>query len=573
LPHFSWVVAGEPAVEVAGRLTGFPPLLRRLLVNRGITDEAQAKAFLSPQYPRDLSDPFLFPAMAKACERILDALRAGERIAVYGDYDADGVCATAVLTETLTALGANCTVYIPFRQTEGYGLNVDAVGKLAADGVKLIVTVDCGTSNVREVSVAADLGIDVIIADHHAPLAEAPNALAILNPRFPGPNYPNTDLCGTGVAFTLARGLLAASENGAKVGTVVPIGFDKWLLDLVAIATVADLMPITGENRALVRFGLLVMRRTRRVGLRSLIADARREGADTDETFIAFHLAPRLNAAGRMNHASEAYQLLVTADLDEAKRLTESLRRSNVERQRSSETILAEASARVASPPGPVIVLADDGWPTGVLGPVASKLAETFDRPTFLLGRANAQLTGSGRSPGGIHLTETLQRVSALLLRYGGHADACGLTLKDGVTPEQLATAIAEAVGPAGERPAPTLHLDAEVDLEDITDTFVEDLEALKPYGEGVPPPRFVSRGVTIERMESVGKNREHLRLLVRHRTERVRKTIGFRFGEPVELTSGATVDLAYEVGRERWNGRIETRLEILDIHPTGAPA
>jgi single-stranded-DNA-specific exonuclease len=570
LPHFRWVVRPEASAEEAARLGPYHPLVRRLLFNRGVGDEAAAKAFLTPQYPRGLHDPYAFPHLRRAATRILAAVSRHEPIAVYGDYDADGVCATAVLTDTLTALGAAPSVYIPFRQTEGYGLNAAAVEKLAADGVKVIITVDCGTSNVEEVAVANARGMDVIIADHHATPPALPAALAVLNPKLPGPNYPNADLCGTGVAFTLARGLLDASQHGVAVGHPVPAGFEKWLLDLVAIATVADLMPLTGENRVLTHFGLLVLRRTRRVGLAALIRDARREGRSVDESFVAFHLAPRLNAAGRMNHASEAYQLLVTSDADEAARLTDRLRGANEERQRSTERILSGIFTRVPQPPPPVIVLADDGWPTGVLGPVASKVAEAFDRPTFLLGRANGQLTGSGRSPGGIHLTETLRKVSDLLLRFGGHADACGLTLKEGVTGEQLAHALGRAVGPPGEPESPVLRLDAEVDLEDISDTLVSDLETLKPYGEGVPPPRFVSRQVTVERIEQVGREAQHLRLFVRHRTTRVRKTIGFRFGAaPPELTPGATIDLAYEVGLEEWNGKRDVRLEILDIHPT----
>lgn len=569
LPHFRWEIRPEPSPSEAERLGPYHPLLRRLLFNRGIRDEATARAFLAPQYPRDLHDPFAFPSMRKAVDRLIQAIRARERVAVYGDYDADGVCATAVVTDTLTALGAAPAVYIPFRQTEGYGLNTTAVEKLAGEGVRVLVTVDCGVSNAAEVAQARSHGIDVIIADHHAAPPVLPEAFAILNPKLPGPNYPNADLCGTGVAFTLVRGLLSASDQGASVGHLVPVGFEKWLLDLVAIATVADIMPLTGENRALTAFGLVVMRKTRRVGLAALIKDARREGRSVDETFVAFHLAPRLNAAGRMNHASEAYQLLVTADPGEAARLTERLRAANVERQRSTEQILAGIFGRVPKPPPPVIVLADAAWPTGVLGPVASKVAEAFDRPTFLLGRANGQLTGSGRSPGGIHLTELLRKVSELLLRFGGHADACGLTLKEGVSPEQLAAAMATSVGPAGKPESPVLILDAEVDLEDITDTLVSDLEAVKPYGEAVPPPRFVSRGVTVERLEQVGRGSEHLRLFVRHRTARVRKTIGFRFGAPPpELTAGATVDLAYEVGLEEWNGRSDVRLELLDIHP-----
>ncbi|MBI5405130.1 MAG: single-stranded-DNA-specific exonuclease RecJ [Candidatus Kerfeldbacteria bacterium] len=546
-------------------------ILLQVLHARRLTSQTEIDLFLDPDYSRDVHDPGLFRDMSKAVERIIQAVRQSEKICIYGDYDADGVCASAVLTETLTQLGVTPEVYIPFRETEGYGMNIAAVEELAAQGTKLIITVDCGSTNVPEVARANALGMDVIITDHHDEPPQLPAAFAIINPELKAETYPYKHLAASGVAYKLATALLRATEYGAGLGREpLPVGWEKWLLDLVATSTVTDMVPMLGENRVFVRYGLDVLRKGRRVGFNQLFTAMRFEREQADEETLGFMIGPRLNAAGRMNHASTAYRLLVTNDQDEAAKLAGELSAANVERQRVTEATVAEALRQIGDSPESMLLSAyGRDWPVGILGLVASRIMEKYQRPTVVMATSQGKIVGSGRSIQAYDITAGLVAVREVLDRFGGHPQACGFTLKPGATPESFTAALGEQAESAltGRDLTPVLDIDAEVILDDISWRLVEDVARLAPFGMQAPRPRFLSRGVRVVSVDTVGKDGKHLRLHVSHATSTVRKTIGFRFGSWVEqLSPGDTVDMVFEAGVNEWNGHREIELKIVDL-------
>ena len=566
-----WKIKPKVPSAVLERFPEMDPILTQLLHARGMSDQRSVDVFLEPDYSRDVHDPFLFTGMQVAVERITRAIADGQKIVVYGDYDADGVCASAVLVETFRALGGNVDVYIPFRETEGYGLNMAAVDEMHANGTTLIVTVDCGTTNAAEVAHAHELGIDVIITDHHDEPVEMPYPVAFINPGLARETYPENHLCGAGVAYKVASALLVHTSYGAKLGmSALPTGWEKWLLDLVAIATVTDMVPMLGENRVLTSFGISVLKKGRRIGLRELFTGMRSTLEDTDEEVIGFQIGPRLNAAGRLQHASTAFELLTTTDHKEASRLAAELSQRNTERQRITESIVKEALQQVGDvPTGALLCAVGSEWSAGVVGLVAGKLTERFNRPAIVLTKAHGRYVGSGRSIEAFDITAALKEVSDLLDRFGGHPQACGFSLKDGADPLELGRRL-ELI--ARERTenldlTPTVDIDAEVVLDDVNWKLVEDVQRLAPFGMDAERPRFLARGLRVVAVDTVGKDRTHLRLHVSHATSEVRKTIGFRFGTWVErLKPGDSVDLVFEVGVNEWNGNREIELKLVDL-------
>lgn len=553
------------------------PILLQLLFARGIQEQPEIDAFLEPDYPRDVYDPFLFRDMRIAVERIARAITAKERIVVYGDYDADGVCASAVLVGTLKALGGNVDVYIPFRETEGYGLNIAAVDELHNTGTTLIVTVDCGTTNAPEVAHAREYGIDVIVTDHHDEPSVMPSPVALINPELSRETYPEKHLSGTGVAYKVACALLTHTAYGAKLGmTALPTGWEKWLLDLVAIATVTDMVPMLGENRVLTSFGLSVLKKGRRIGIRALFTTMRSTLEETDEEVIGFQIGPRLNAAGRMQHASTAFELLTTTDRDEAMKLAAELSQKNTERQKITESIVQEALQQIGdSPTGALLYAVGTDWPAGVVGLVAGKLVERFNRPALVFTKAHGRYTGSGRSIDAFDITAALKQTADMLDRFGGHPQACGLSVKDGVDPRVLGVKLEDIARRALDHAdvTPTVDIDAEVVLDDINWKLVEDVQRLAPFGMDAERPRFLARGVRVVAVDTVGKEGKHLRLHVSHATSEIRKTIGFRFGMWVErLKPGDSVDLVFEVGVNEWNGNREIELKLVDLDHSAEP-
>lgn len=568
-----WTIPAE-AAEDELTAAGFSPAMAQILRARGILTAEQAQKFLQPNYERDLHDPFLFRDMQRAVDRIIAALKNNEPIAVYGDYDADGVCSSTVLAETFRALGKPVRVYIPERHDEGYGLNVPALERLAGEGIKLVITVDCGSTSVAEVAAANSLGMDVIITDHHERPDDVPEAFAILNPEFPEETYPWKHLAASGVAFKLAQALLRTSEYGAKIGsTVLSDGWEKWLLELVAISTITDIVPLQDENRALVHYGLKVLRRTRRPGLKAL---AERCGTDVtlwDEETIGYQIGPRINAAGRLAHAQSAVDLLMAEDMTTARRLAGDLEELNSERQRLTERVtraaLTQATEQLSES---IIIVAGEDWPLGVVGIVAGKLTQTFQRPAIVFSRHGEAITGSGRSIPGFDITAAVHHVAKLCAKLGGHPQACGMTLAPNVTVEKFRSVLQKVV----RKLLPTLPersslaISTTVALNDITEEFLTFLEGLRPFGQANRAPAFLVSDVRVFDARTVGRDNRHLRLVVADEAGRVQKSIGFSFGDEAKhLVAGNHVDVVVKILRTEWQGRPQLDFHILDLrHP-----
>lgn len=592
----NWLVATPPPAEFFAEHPELPAIMAQLVWNRGLKTQTAIDEFLNPDYGRDVPDPFLFRDMPAAVELIFDCLATDKKIVVHGDYDADGVDAAALLVLTLKKLGGGrIEVFIPHRETDGYGLNRRTVEHLHANGAALIITCDCGISNAAEVERARELGLKVIITDHHAMPLTLPAADAILHPLVPGETYPDKTLSGGGVAFKLAQALL---KKHRSTHTALPDGqsheaFEKWLLDLVAISSVADMVPLRGETRTLVRYGLTVLGKTRNPGLRQLLKQAGlmdergapKRGPFTTQT-IAFQIAPRLNAAGRMNHANVAFKLLVAEDDATARALAAELDQNNTDRQKLTDKLMLAAryqAVAAGQETEPLIVVVGDNWPIGILGILASRLKDEFSRPTVVLSRRGNDLTGSGRSVPGFNLIENLKALSEWFSKFGGHPMAAGFTLRQpaaGISPEQLVndfTSVMRARAKsalAGAPTAPEFAIEAIVDLDDVDWKLYDRLQKFEPFGVGNEEPAYAAYGVTVLGVEAVGSDRQHLRLLVKHRSHVVRKTIAFGFGDPLRhpadwkgtLQSGDKLDLAFTVGVNEWNGNRELQLQIKDL-------
>lgn len=566
-----WIVpagADNAFVQAGSR---WPRIIVEVLWQRGLRTLAEVEEFLTADYQQALHDPFLYRQMQRAVDRMLAAIQRQELITVYGDYDADGVSSTAIMVETLTALGGNVDWYLPERLSEGYGLHLAAVTALQRKGTKLLVTVDCGTTNVEEINQAKKYGMDVIVLDHHQEPAVLPPADSIINPIFSSEEYPFKYHASAGVAFTTARALLDVSDYGQKVHRPLERNWADTIIDLAAIATVTDMMPLRGENRAIVKEGLKVMRTTNRPGLRALLEVIGQPFEQVSEQTIGFQIGPRLNAAGRLHHPSIALELLLTRDQDRARQLAEQLQAINLDRQKLTELAVAEALEQVTAQGEQSAYTAFAAhWSPGILGLVAGRLAERVYRPVLIMTENGGQIVGSGRSIPGFDMMTVMNAGREHFLRYGGHAAACGFTL---VTADQrLAfqswwqSAVADRLD---EKPlVQPLFLDAAATLDDITPAALDTLETLGPYGIDHQRPKFLLSKVRLLQVATVGGKNEHLRLLGEQGGQR-QKFIGFRFGRLAPtLTIGQELDLAVEASWNIWQGRKERQLKIIDIRP-----
>lgn len=566
----SWHLA-EPAPEAFLRTCHrWPASLATVLWQRGLRTMDEVEDFIHPHYDHGLHDPWAYQGMRLAVDRILAALQAKELITVYGDYDADGVTSTVIMVETLRALGGRVSWYVPERLAEGYGLNVAAVERLAKRGTKLLVTVDCGTTSVVEIDRAKALGLDVIVIDHHHQPDHLPAALAIINPMLAGGNYPTQDHSSAGVAFTVVRALLEATNHGRQRQRVLPAGWEKWLLDLVAISTVADMVPLRGENRLFVHFGLVVLRKTRRPGVRALLAIMGQDPTRLDEQTIGFQIAPRLNAAGRLHHASLAVELLLTADADEAYRLAAELHHVNGDRQRLTELAMAEALEQVAAQgEQPAYAAFAPHWSPGIIGLVAGRLMERVWRPVVVMTENDGAVVGSGRSIPGVDIMVAMDAGRQHFLRFGGHAAACGFTLAEAGGRIEFAqwwqTYMTTALPTPPDRP---LTIDARLTLADATTEFFDGLDQLAPFGVGNTRPIFQLDRVTVTERSTVGTEGKHLRLRGRQGNASL-GFIGFRRGSEAEaLRPDDHIDLVVEPSWNVWNGRREPQMKIIDWRP-----
>jgi len=556
LSHSRWNLL--PPVPDKGLVTtsGFSPLVVQLLYNRGLTELSQLELFISGD--RRLSgDPFLLPDMHQAVARAYRALLSGEKIAIYGDFDADGIAGTALLVQGLSILGGNTIPYIPHRLTEGYGLKTAALEALHRQGVSLIITVDCGITALPEVKKAKRMGLDVIITDHHTPLPEIPPALAVVDPKLPDSPYPFSELTGVGVAFKFLQALFRSVGREEQL---------EDLVDLVALGTIADMAPLLGENRYLVKQGLKLINTAPRLGVREMIIQAGLEVGSIDSGSISWVLAPRLNAAGRMAHALTGYKLLMSESAEEARGLTIWLEQKNAERQRLTASVLARAREQVlAQGISPLLVASDKEYPVGIAGLVANRLSEEFCRPSIVIRTGEKMSSGSCRSIPEFNIIHALTRCSDLLTQFGGHSQAAGFSLPTGnlaLLQEsllQLATVQLEGVDLR-----PQLDIDAEVSLPELGGDTFQIIQQLAPFGRGNPLPSFLSRGVGVVDCRTMGSNGEHLRLKVKQ-GNMVWDAVAFRLGNYLAEVS-SPLNIVYNLEIDRWSGKEKLRLNILDF-------
>jgi single-stranded-DNA-specific exonuclease len=567
------VAADDPRLgAVLARGLGISLLLARLLVNRGVRDLPAGQRFLQPSLD-GLHDPALLPGLPAAVDRLRRALRQGERIIIYGDYDVDGVTGTAILYRALRLLGAEAECYIPHRLEEGYGLCLGAVERLASGGAGVLLTVDCGTSDVEEVRRAQALGLDVIVTDHHEAPEVLPESLALVNPKVPGSAYPGREISGSGVAFKLAWALLQTLPESARRAPPVQ-DFLLEAMALVALGTVADVAPLVGENRVFAAYGLGAIRHCRNAGLRALLA---RSGVDDREAIqtshLAFRLGPRLNAGGRLGSALPSLRLFLSDDPAEAESIADALDKANTDRQRVEARILEEARERIAAEfdlaSDRALVLADERWHPGVIGIVASRLVEEFRRPVVLVALADGRGRGSGRSVAGFPLHEALARCRPLLGGCGGHAMAAGLEIDGGQVEafrRRLLDLAAEAFPDA--LPVPVLAVDAEVTLDRLGVSVARELERLGPHGAGNTPPVLAVRGARIAgEPRRMGRDGSHISFLA-HQNGASLRAVWWGAADEMErrLNGARRCDIAFALSTNAWSGSETVELTVKDL-------
>ena len=535
-----------------------PPLIAQLLYNRGIKLE-DIGPFLSAE-PGLEGNPFLLPDIPQAVSRVYKALLAREKIAVYSDFDVDGVTAAVILVEGLSRLGAEVIFYIPDRFSEGHGLKISALEKLQAQGADLVITADCGVTDLAEVKHAQKIGIDVVITDHHIPLGSLPQAIAVVDPKRKDSVYPYPDLAGAGVAFKLLQALFHKDSK------------EKWLasfLDLLALATVTDLVPLVGENRYLVKEGLRELNNSSRTGIQEMVKLAGLKLGELATEDISWVLGPRLNAAGRMNNASTSYQLLTTQSPEEARLLALELEENNAERQKLTREVLSRAREKVANKVHlPVLIEGDESYSVGVIGLVAGKLANEFYKPAIIINLGPELCQGSCRSIAEFNIASALAECHDLLTAFGGHPLAAGFTVARqnlAQLEQRLMSLAMDQLGHLDLRPE--LAIDAELPLSVLAGDTFNLIQKLSPFGRGNPQPTFLTRGVEVVECRNFGNHGEWLRLKLKQgnvtwqavdfESQRKREEIPSR------------IDIVYNLEKRRWNGEEVLRLNLLDFAPS----
>ncbi len=548
----------------------FPELksaTNQALLLRNIDRISKKEEFLKPDYNRDITNPFLLKGMNEAVKRILKAKDKDEKICIYGDYDADGVTATVLLDDFFSQIKIKHFCYIPDKEKEGNGLNQKAIDKVIAQGAKLIITVDCGISNWQEIDYASKNQIEIIITDHHSLPRKIPQAVAIVNPKMTD-KYPQKDLAGVGVAFKLAQGIASKIKNYDEEQL-------KWLLDLVAIGTIADCVPLLKENRTLVKFGLLVLAKTRRVGLKQIFQVSSlkidNHSIPTSEQ-ISFYLAPRINAAGRMEHAKLAFKLLSLNDRDmvQARILALELEEKNRARQKVTQEIIKEVEKRLKKQKDipPIIIEWDPHWNYGIVGLVAGRIADKYQRPALILQEKKDVLRGSGRSVAQINLIAIFREQDNLLEKYGGHAFALGGEIKKSNI-DELKKKLSIRLKPLlSKNEQKIIKIDSHLNLTDIDNQLLDELEQLEPFGEKNREPIFFSDKLLIKDIRQVGNGEKHLKMVFENITgDKTLSAIGFGLGKEFpDLTVGKQVEIIYNLQKNTWNGQTNPQAKLIDL-------
>lgn len=535
----------------------------QILKSRGLNNKADIEAFLSPSYDAFQHDPFLLPDMQKAVDRIVQARNKNELVYIYGDYDIDGLTATTILLESLTKFGLHVKAFIPNRFIDGYGLSKQAISDIIGDGAQLIVTVDCGSLSHKEIDVANQRGVDVIVTDHHSVAETMPNAIATINPKRTDHNYPFIDLAGCGVAFKLVQALQTVMDE-------IPLGQEKWLLDLVAMGTVCDVVTLLDENRANVYWGLKVFAKTRRPGLRALAVVI---GLDLDcvsARSLGFGIGPHLNAAGRLKTAQLSLDLLNAKDEIQALEIAQKLHEMNISRRTEQDRIVKEASIQAEQfADDPVLVLSNPTWSHGIIGIVAAKMLEKFRKPTFVLQEMGEESKGSARSYGDFSAVESINASDQWLAKGGGHKLAAGVTLrtKDIANFRHSINEFYRSLNLQNQ----TRHLmpvaDVELQtLEHFSIDLIEDLNRLEPFGHGNPEPIFCVRGAYVKERRTMGGEGQHLKLHVVDDAGRMFALIGFNQSAQVDALPGDIVDVWLHLIKNEWRGNLSIEGRLLSV-------
>ncbi len=587
--NYKWILAEKAPEEFLAKFPEYTTMVSQLLFDRGLDTPEKVDQFLNPKYDRDLHDLFLLKDMRLACERIKQAIygnptspeasRGKEKIVIYSDYDVDGVCSATVLGEYFKGINYPVEVYMPDRQKEGHGVNQTALESIVSAGAKLIITLDCGTTNIKEIAWAKANGVDVIVVDHHQVVSGRPSGFAMINPHQEGDDYPFKGLCGTGLAFKLFCALSYGFDHGNPTSPEASRGKEKWLLDLVALATVADMVPLMDENRIWVKYGLFVLAKTKRLGLKKLMESAgvkARHDLETlstnlDSFTLGFTLGPRLNAASRMAHANLAYELLTSSDESKIDELVLSLNDNNRKRQQIVEKVLKEVRSRIdAYKELPSFIMEGSAdWSVNLLGLVASKISEKYHRPVMLYQESDGgKAKGSLRTIEGFDLMKSLSSVGEYFIQYGGHPNAGGCSfeiakadkIKSGLndyaknilTPELLEK---------------KLNIDTGISFGDIGWNSINLLKKFEPFGMANPKPKFLSENIEVKKLVLLGQNSEHLKIFAYDKkTNKEFPILFFRHnGLAEDFKIGDTLDIVYELDVNEWNGNREIQLKLID--------
>ncbi|MDP3996116.1 MAG: single-stranded-DNA-specific exonuclease RecJ [bacterium] len=574
--------------ESLDELKVYPPLLERLLIKRGLKTAKEAEAFLNPDYEKHTHDPFLLKDMDKAVSRVKMAVENNEKIIIYSDYDTDGIPGAVILHDFFKKIGYNnFENYIPSRHNEGFGLHLQAIEKLANEGGKLLITVDCGIADLKEVEKANELGMDVIVTDHHeASPRGLPKAFAVLNPKQPGCGYPNKDICGAGVAFKLVQALCASLKDIKSPLKATFPGWEKWLLDMVGVATLSDMVPLTGENRALSYYGIKVLRKSPRIGLMRLCSSLRINQRQLTEDDIGFSIGPRINAASRMGVPMDAFSLLVAETEEEAQAHIDHLNEINDERKGTVAAMVKEMRLRLEKrvkekEKMPVIVMGNPKWRPSLLGLACNKLMEDYGRPVFLWGRnGDETLKGSCRAPAGINVLEILGAAEdGTFTEYGGHRASGGFTVSDEAVYKLEEKLYSAADGlsisdKTAENSADSLPESSEaVSLEEITGEMFSVLERLSPFGMGNEKPVFKISDAYVRAVEFFGKEKQHLKIIFE--SEKGNRVSAISFFAPEDkrsicanLKMGDHLNISATLEKSFFGYREELRLRVVDILP-----
>lgn len=558
-----WLVLPEADEDFFRDKPGYNRLILQLLYNRGIREKRDINDFLEADH-RDDHDPFLFQEMEKTVEKIVEHIKNGNKIYIYGDYDADGITSSALLFTLLRQMKADVSVYIPDRIKEGYGLNREALDEIKNQQGKLVITVDTGIRNKEEVEYAHQLGLDVVVTDHHMPpdkKSEFPDC-PIINPLVPDSGYPFGYLAGVGVAFKVGKALIHRSTLSDTPKQTLT----ERLLDLVAIGTITDCVTLLGENRILVKKGMRVLNHTKRVGLQQLVEVSQINNKRLQAWNVGFQLGPRLNASSRMDHADGAFYLLVSEDEQQAKQIARDLNSKNINRQKDTEVIFEQAGKDQEQNQDKIIVAVskdDEEWPEGIIGLVASRLSEKYYKPALVITRAEEGYKGSGRSIDEFNIIQALEHCSDVLEKHGGHPKACGFSVSEEKLPEFIKKITRFANKKLQDvELVPTLRIDAELDLKEVDEDLFNRIEKMAPFGQDNPKPQFLSRGVEIRDIVRMGKKGEHIKFRLQGLW-----AVSFNHQEKwQDLKIGDKVDVVYYIDINEFNGKREVQLKIVDI-------